>query len=153
MYWLIALTWGLIGTIIFWSHLSQQWLKIDSLERLAVCTLSFFHSVPADADTGYLPLQFSILRHAFVFLISSILIYFVKTDFILTIILLINLLYCWLPISRYRNRKKDIAETASRPNGQATAQMLSIFVKDSFCTIIHSVGCAIILYVLYAIRP
>lgn len=153
MYWIIALSWTIVGFVVFWLHLSQRWQKIDALSRLTVRTLGVFHPVPADAELGYLPLQFSIARHAFVFLVSSVVIYFVKADIVLTIVLLVNLLYCWSPISRYRYRKKDIAETASKPNGQATAQMLSIFVKDSFCTIIHSVGCIIILYVLYAIRP
>lgn len=153
MYWIVTLFWAIAGSIVFWSHLSRRWQKVDSLYRLSICTLRTFHPVPAEPDSGYLSLQFSILRHAFMFLISSILIYFVKADFVLTIILLLNLLYCWLPISRYRYRKNDISETASKPNGQETARILSIFVKDSFCTIIHAVGCVITLYILYAIRP
>lgn len=151
MYWAITFSWFIVGTVVFWSVLSNKWNKIDPLFRKVLQTSRIFHPVPG--DSGYLDLKFSMLRHSIAFLIFSAIIYFVKVDFVLSIILFLNVLYCWLPISRYRFRKKDVAETAMRPNGQATAEIISIPVKDSLCTVTHAIISAILIWVLYAIRP
>ena len=151
MYWAISLTYTLLGTVIFWIILSNKWNKMDRLAQLSLQQLSVFHQIPHHPE--YLDLKFSIVRHSFAFLLSSALIYWVKSDFVLTAILIINFLYCWLPISRYRYRKRDLAETASRQGGEATAHFLAIPVKDSFCVIVHSVICLALTFLLYAIRP
>lgn len=152
MYWIVALLWSIVGTILFWGYLSKQWQKIDMLEKMSLRTLGIFHPVPADPDTGYLRLQFSILRHAVIFLFTAVLIYIIDSSVITTILLCLNMLYCWSPISRYRYRKQDMEKAASRPDGKATANLLSVFVKDSFCTVVHAISCMVILYILFAIK-
>lgn len=151
MYWVIALSWFIGGTVVFWSVLSSKWNRIDPLFRRFLQTSRIFHPIPG--DPGYLDLKFSVLRHSIVFVISSIVIYFVKIDFVLTVVLFLNILYCLLSVSRYRIRKKDVAETAARPDGQATAEIISIPVKDSFCAVVHALISAVLIWILYAIRP
>ncbi len=152
MYWIIALLWSIVGTILFWGYLSKQWKKIDVLEKMSLRTLGIFHSVPADPDTGYLRLQFSILRHAVVFLLTAVLIYVIDSSVITTILLFLNMFYCWSPISKYRYRKQDMEKTASQPDGKATASLLSGFVKDSFSTVVHAISSMVIIYILFAIK-
>lgn len=151
MYWIIALLWFFLGTIAFWVVLGSRWNKIDPIFQSVLQTSRIFHPVPG--EPGYLDLKFSVLRHSIVFLASSAIIFWVKANFILSILLFINVLYCMMSISRYQFRKKDVAEAAMRPNGQATATIIAIPVRDSFCAVVHAVVCVILLYVLYAIRP
>lgn len=150
MYWTISILWSVLGTIAFCFFLTNRWNKIDPIYQQLLASSRLFHPIP---EPGYLGLKFSVIRHAFSFFISSVIIFFVKIHFIINAVLLLNLLYCWAPISRYRFRKKDVRETAMRPNGQATATAIAIPVKDSFCTVVHAIVCAVLLYVLYAIRP
>lgn len=153
MYWIITILWSIVGTLVFWQHLSKQWKKINPIDKMFIPDLSRFHSVPAEPDTGYLSLQFSIVRHAFVFLISALIFYFAKPSIVINILFPLNVLYCWSPISRYRYRKQDINRTAAKPDGKDTADLLLVFVKDSFCTVVHAICCVLILYVLLAIKP
>ena len=151
MYWAIALSWGIGGTVVFWCVLSSKWNRIDPIFRQVLQTSRIFHPVPG--YPGYLDLKFSVLRHSVIFLISSVVIYFIKINFISTIILFLNAIYCLFPICRYRFRKKDVAEAYARPNGQATAEIISIPVKDSFCTVAHAILSAALIGVLYIICP
>ena len=153
MYWFITILWSTVGTALFWRHLSKQWQNRDIFEKMSIRTLSAFHSIPADPDTGYLSLQFSMARHAVTFLISAVILYFTKSLIVIIILFIFNTLYCWSPISRYRYRKQDLIETAARPEGSSTANLLSGFVKDSFCTVIHAVCSTLLLYMLLIIKP
>jgi len=67
--------------------------------------------------------------------------------------LFLNVLYAGMPITRYRRRKQDVIETAMRPNGKDAAAIISIPVRDSFCTVVYSVICSALLFVLFALRP
>ena len=150
MYWIISILWSVLGTIAFCSFLTYRWNKIDPFWQQMLDTFRILHPIPGP---GYLDLKFSIIRHALFFLASSFIIFYVKIRFILNSILFLNVLYCWMPITRYKFRKKDVAEASARPSGQSTASAISVPIKDSFCTVVHAVGCVIILYILYAIRP
>lgn len=151
MFWIIALAWGVLGTALFWIALSIKWSKIDPLFQRMFDTFRVFHPIPG--FPGYLDLKFSVLRHTVAFLISAALIFWVPINWISNIVLFLNILYTWMTISRYRVRKRDVDETAMRPNGKATAEIIAIPVKDSFCVVVFSVICTALLYILFAIRP
>lgn len=150
MYWLISILWTFIGLIGFWTALSKKWSKMDRLTIGALQTVRVFHPVPGDA--GYLDLKFSIVRHSILFLIASVLFFFVKSDFVLTIILYVSLIYhIIIPVSRYRARTNHIA--ALKKESSATAEFAAVPVKDSFCVVIHAIISFVLTWVLYAIRP
>ena len=151
MYWIIAIAWCVLGTAAFWITLSTKWKRIDPLFQGMFETFRVFHPIPG--FPGYLDLKFSILRHAVVFLVSAVLIYWVQVKWLINVVLFLNILYAWTPISRYKHRKRDVVETAMRPNGKNTAAIIAIPVRDSFCVVVFSVVCTAILYVLFAIRP
>lgn len=148
MYWIITVLWTILGLVSFWVILSNKWNKIDRLIQLALQTAKTFHSIPGDEN--YLDLKFSVLRHSFVFVLSSVLIYFIKSDFWLTVILIICFLYhgC-MTVIRYRYRKKELANTSSKE----TIEIIKIPINDSFAIVVHAISCLVFTYVLYAIRP
>ena len=153
MYWIITLAWSILGTISFWIYLSKQWKNINSIDKMFIPVLNRSHFTPADPDTGYLGLQFSIVRHAVVFLISALILYFASPSIVIYILFPLNASYCWSPISRYRFRRQDLKETSASPDKSHYADLLSIFVKDSFCTVVHAICCVLILFLLLAIKP
>lgn len=151
VYWVIALAWCVGGTFVFWCFLSFKWAKLDPF---FVRTLDTFRTLnPIPGYPRYMDLKFTLLRHAVAFLISAVAIFFVKINFILTLILFLNVLYAYIVISRYRYRKRYLAETAKNSDSEALLSFISIPVKDSFCTVVFSVLCVVILYILYAFRP
>lgn len=151
MYWFISVLWCVVGTLSFWIILSFKWSKIDVLYAKSLPTLTKFHPVPG--HPRYMDLKFSLLRHALFFLVSSVIVYFVKLDIFLSIVTLLNLLYAVLTIYKYRYRKKYLLGIQKDEDHLALAQIMSIPVKDSFCIVIFSVVCYIVLMVLYLIRP
>lgn len=151
MYWLITGSWTILSTVVFWIILSFKWKRIDRLTFHAIQYSRKFHPIPG--DPGYLDIKFSILRHSVFFLLSSVIIYYIKSDIVLTIILLVNLWYCWSSISRYKMRREIIKTKALDPDGKAAAEIISIPVTDSFAAVIHAIGCLVLIYILYAIRP
>lgn len=151
LYWTIVLSWGIIGTIIFWSILSKKWKKINPIYTRMFDSLRAINPIPG--DPGYLDIKFTLVRHAASFLVSSFIIYFVKPKWILTIILMMNVLYAVSVVSRYKYRKRYIQEESMNPESAALISIISIPVKDSFCSVVYSVLCSVLLYVLYALRP
>lgn len=151
IYWSISLLWGIIGLFIFWGILSAKWAKLDPLFVRMLDKFRLLNPIPG--HPGYMDLKFSLLRHSFVFLVSAVLIFFVKVKFVLTITLTLNVFYAYSTVSRYKYRKRYLQETAREPDSEALVSYLAVPVKDSFCVVVYSVVCAIILYVLYAIRP
>lgn len=150
MYWLISILWVLVGLIVFWVTLSKKWNRIDRLTLGALHTVRMFHPIPG--DDGYLDLKFSIVRHVLFFLIASVLFFFVKSDFVLTITLYVSFIYhAIIPYQRYRMRKKHIADI--RKKSDATAHFAEIPVKDSFCVVVHAIISLVLTWFLYAIRP
>lgn len=148
MYWAITVLWTIVGLVSFWVILSNKWNKIDRLIQLALQTARIYHPIPGDEN--YLDLKFSILRHSFFFALSSVLIYFIKSDFWLTVILIICFLYhgC-MTVIRYRNRKKELESTSS----MATIEVIKVPINDSFVIVVHAITCLVFTYVLYAVRP
>lgn len=153
MYWIITILWSIVGTLFFWRHLSKRWNKLNPIDKMFIPVLSRSHFIPAEPDTGYLGLQFSIVRHAVVFLISALVLYFAKPYVVISILFSLNTLYCWFPISRYRFRRQDLKETAASPDKAHYVDLLSALVKDSFCTVVHTICCVLILFILLAIKP
>lgn len=151
LYWSISLSWVIIGTLIFWCILSSKWAKLDPLFIRMLDTLRVFNPIPG--HPGYLDLKFTLLRHAVAFLLSAVVIFFVKFEWILWVVLFLNVLYSYSSISRYRFRKQYIEESSKKPGKEAVTDFLAIPVKDSFCAVIFSVICSVLLFALYAIRP
>lgn len=151
IYWIITVLYFIFGTVTFWCILSSKWKKLDPFVVSMLDSFRVFHPIPG--YPGYMDLKFTIIRHSVVFLLSAAAIYWIKAKFVLNCVLFLNILYAGLPISRYRARKKDLEETAKRPNGSATVSFISVPVKDSFCTVVFSVLCVVVLYILFAIRP
>jgi len=151
LYWVITFSWGIIGAIIFWNILSKKWAKIDPIIVRTLATIRVLNPIPG--DSGYLDLKFTLIRHAVAFLLSSAAVYFIKQRWILTFVLLLNVLYAISTVQRYKYRKNYIHEEAKRPESEALVSIMSIPVKDSFCAVVYSVVCPILLYVLYIIRP
>lgn len=152
LYWVIAFSWAIVGTIIFWIVLSSKWSKKDPLYEHMLDTIRVLHpNIPG--FPGYLDLKFSVLRHAIAFLISAVIIFFVEYRWILTTILFLNLLYAYSSIARYRSRKNYINEVTAGRKESPIKEYLILPVKDSFCTVIHSVVSSLLLYVLFALRP
>jgi hypothetical protein len=148
MYWAITVLWTILGLVSCWVILSNKWNKIDRLTQLALQTARIYHPIPGDEN--YLDLKFSVLRHSFFFALSSVLIYFIKSDFWLTVILIICLLYHgYMTVKRYRYRKKELESASS----MATKEVIKIPINDSFVVIVHAIACLVFTYVLYGVRP
>jgi len=149
MYWIISFSWCVVGTAIFWMSLSAKWRRLDTAKVLTIDTFRVLHPV-APGHKNYLDLKFTLLRHAAAFLISSIIIFFVNSSFLIKLVLFLNILYIWSPVGRYRYRKKYIKEIMN-DEAKETVSFLNTLVKDSFCTVVYSVICVVFLYVLYGI--
>ena len=151
MFWIITIAWFILGTAAFWITLSIKWTRIDPLFQGLFETFRIFHPIPGFPN--YLDLKFSVLRHAVVFLVSAALIFWINIKWVIGLVLFLNVLYAGMTISRYKHRKRDVAETALRPNSKDTATIIAIPVRDSFCVVVFSVICSALLYILSAIKP
>ena len=151
MYWFITLLWFIGGIVIFWIILSHKWNRIDPLFRQALQYCRTFHPVPG--DPSYIDLKFSMLRHSVFFLISSVILYFSDSGFVLNIILFLNSLYAALSIFRYWGRKHELAALSADPEKRNVATMIAVPIKDSFSVVIHAILCPILITILLIIKP
>lgn len=152
MYWTLSIAWFLGGLIVFWATLTKKWRSIDSLTLCVLRSARMFHPIPG--DVGYWDLKFSVLRHTVFFLIASILFFFVKSDFVLTVVLAVSMLYHGvMPVQRYRVRKDHIASLYRDEESRASAEFCAIPVRDSFCVVVHAIITLVLTWILYAIRP
>ena len=136
---------GCAGAVIAWTSLTAQWARIDPMQfQLIKMDYVLYRRFPG--DDGYLSLKFSILRHAIVFLVFSVLIYCKILPWVL---LALYSIYTIAPVQRYAMRK-SIISTISRDNeiGDFQAECLSIPLKDSIIVVWYSVAANIILFLL-----
>ena len=149
LYWIISFSWFVVGTIAFWCILSRKWSKLDRVFVRIIETLRAMNpNIPG--HTGYLDLKFSVIRHAAVTLISSAIIFLVGIRSIAQIVLFLNVLYAYAPISRYKSRKRYLQELRIAGHSD-TASILSPLVRDSLCPIVHAIACVFILFILYGV--
>lgn len=139
MYCIITLTWSLLGTFIFCHILSIKWKKLDRLDKMTFNMLWSLHRIYV--ANGYMNYKFSIIRHAVVFALSSIAIYNLTTQWIISVITLINLLYTALPIFRYISSKKELTDSLFSP------------IKASIYVVIFCCITVALLYVLVLVKP
>ena len=145
MYWVITFGWTILGCLILWTLLSIKWNRIDPLISSMFHTMRRFHGTPG--TEGYLDLKFSVLRHSVVFLLSALVIALFDSRFMTSVISFVNLLYCWMPIARYRYRKKELHSVRSEGSAEL-AGFMAIPIKDSFCTVVHAVISTVLIYIL-----
>lgn len=149
MYWTVLFAWSIAGTALFWIILNSKWANLDPAFTMTASTFRVMHPV-LPGEIGYFDLKFSLVRHAFVLIISALLIYFMDSRSICRILLFLNVIYAYLPISRYRHRKQYLNELAS-DGDEVTVHFGRILVKDSACTITYSIICVVVLYLLYGL--
>ena len=171
MYWTITLAVSLGGLLLLWAILSAKWNRVSGANDPVCRTLNtqLINSVRAaepwlPGDPGYLDLKFSVLRHAFVFAVSAVILRFVGYGFWETVITFVNLLYAWLPISRYRYRKKLLSETAARNRRdlrehpedadgfRAILRLHENLIRDSFVVVPYGVICCVALVILMLLK-
>lgn len=167
MYWIITLSVSIGGLLLLWTILTAKWSRVtcahDSIDHRF--QLSLIHTTRTlqpwlPGDPGYLDLKFSVLRHAFVFGVSAVILRFVGYGFWESAITFVNLLYVWLPISRYRYRKK-MTEALAAENRRAhrdnpeeaegfreILKLHNALIRDSFVVIPYAIVCWLSLYLL-----
>lgn len=150
MYWIIALSFSLIGTIIAWIILTCLWNKYDPIMIRTLPTLRIGTNMPGEYN--YLDLKFSLLRHAFMFLVTAAIIFWVDSRIIIKIFLYGYGFYTTSAIMRYLNRKKILKEFSS--SGETSlAETLEKPFKDSRVVVLYSICALIVVFILYGIRP
>lgn len=152
LFWSIVLGWSLLGTAVFWWILNVKWSRIDHMIQDILDAASAVYQIPG--HWGYWDLKFTLMRHAFVFLLSSVTIYFLhRVTWILTPVLLFNFLYAGLTLKRYLYRKKYVHEVEVEPDYELPTEIVMVPVRASIVAIVYSMLCTALLYVLFAIAP
>lgn len=167
MYWIITLSVSIGGLLLLWTILSAKWNKVacvnDPFDRhfrpqLIHSSRTFEPWLPG--DVGYLDLKFSVLRHAFVFVVSAVILRFVGYGFWEYIITFVNLLYALIPVNRYRDRKRMLTHAAAEnrrrlqdnpDEAEGFGEMLKLheeLVRDSFVVVPYAIICWASLYLL-----
>lgn len=158
MYWTISIIISVILTIIFWSMLSRRWRNLvsgtnDILSREYVQVISIFASkYNLPGMTGYMDLKFSLLRHAIVFALFAVILYFAKVKWLETITTFFFLLYTFNAIIRYRRRVKvlNIVYSQEEPH---VFTLCKNTVKNSSLVMWYSIIATIALYILLLVKP
>ena len=147
-YWIIVLSFTFVGTAIAWKTLTHLWNKYDPITLRALPMLRAGHSMPGDPN--YLDLKFSLARHAFMFLVTATIMYWVQSPLIRIIFLLGGYaFYTATLISRYQYRKDIINNLAASEESKALAEMLTKPFKDSKVVVVYSVCAELVLFVLH----
>ena len=155
MYWFVTFFTSVILAVVFWVTLTRKWDKTAQKDGniywyadMIKMARTFDPDLPG--FDSYMDQKFSLLRHSVIFLISSLVLYFLHGGFLENCILVGNVLYAYLSISRYRYRMRECVNAKSI-EGPAK-QLRMALVKDSFITVIYSVVCSLSLFVLLYLR-
>lgn len=154
MYWTITLLYLFVGTISAWKYLTWLWNKYDPFTLRALPTLRAFgtgHYFPGDYN--YMDLKFSLARHAFMFMVTAAIMFWVKSSVIINIFTWGYSLYTCSAVTRYLNRRNLLNEVAKRENEKALAETLMKPLKDSKVVVTYSICANIVMWILYLIRP
>lgn len=155
MYWFVVFFTSVILAAVFWVILTRKWDKTAQKSENIYWYADMIRMARTfDPDLpgfdGYMDQKFSLLRHSLIFLISSVALYFLHSGFLENCILVVNVLYAHLSISRYRYRMRECVQ--AKPIEGPAKQLRTALVKDSFTTVIYSVICAFSLFVLLYLR-
>lgn len=151
IYWGVTLGFLLVGTTTAWMTLTHLWNKHDRFVVAVLSQLRMGHPLPG--DNNYLDLKFSLTRHAFMFIVSAAVMYWVRSRFISNVCYWGYGLYTVSVVLRYLNRKDYIKNLATSAEARELVDLLTKPLKDSRVVLIYSVCASIITIILYAIRP
>ena len=167
MYWIITLSVSIGGLLLLWTILTAKWSRVtcahDSIDHRF--QLSLIHTTRTlqpwlPGDPGYLDLKFSVLRHAFVFGVSAVILRFVGYGFWESVVAWANLLYALIPANRYRSRKRMLGLTAAEnrrdlqehpEDAEGFREVLRLheaLIRDSFVVVPYGFICWASLYLL-----
>lgn len=151
LYWIITLSFVLIGTVIAWKTLTNRWNEYDPITLSALPILRAGRNMPGDYN--YLDLKFSIARHAVAFLITAAIMFWLPSSVITNVFFFGYGFYTVSVVVRYTNRKGIIKDLNKTEEEKALAEMLSKPLKDSRVVMIYSLCAELAVLVLYVIRP
>lgn len=140
-----------MGFILCWLYISHIWKKNFSgyIGRFNQMILQkeviYFPSFPSDC--GFASLKWSAARHGFIFLVFSLLIYFVNLPILNSVLLALNLLYASFKVCLQINRNRTLRKTG------AARAVLALACKASTALTIYCGYLQIALFIVYAIRP
>ena len=150
-YWIIALSFTFVGTAIAWKTLTHLWNKYDTFTMQALPTSRAGTNMPG--EVSYLDLKFSLARHAFMFLVTAGIFFWVQSPIMIKIFLYGYAFYTATAILRYLNRKATIKDLSASEETKGLAEWYTKPFKDSRVVVIYSICAELALFVLYAIRP
>lgn len=151
MYWMIALLFTFVGTAIAWKSLTYLWNKYDRFTLQALPTLRAGTNMPGEYN--YWDLKFSLLRHAFMFVVTASIMFWVKSHLVLNIFFYGYSIYTASTIVRYLGRKDILKKLSASEEERALADMLTKPFKDSRVVLVYSICASVFTFILYAIRP
>lgn len=153
MYWLIALTVFIGGAIISWITLNHKWRKIVGypsglMEGMIQFTRTLNPDLPG--HPRFMDLKWTIIRHAFVSIVSALLIYSLGDIGVVTwVICPLNFLYAFSVKGRYSYRKRMIAAMSAEREA-SLVELWTDLVNASKVCVVYSFVSAVVLCVLSA---
>lgn len=152
LYWSITLIFTFVGAFLGWITLTHCWNKLDKVIVNVLPTLRMGTYMPG--EYRYLDLKFSLVRHAFVFLVTASLIYAVKSRIALYVFVLGNGFYSISTLTRYWKRR-DILEQLKNESeeSRSLANLLGDPFRASRVVVVYSILSGLLALFLYGVRP
>ena len=155
MYWVITAFVSVPLLIAFFLHLSKRWRLLVGESPESRLNLMVVNSIrqlePAFPGTeNYSDLKFSLIRHAFVFALSSAILFSTRNIFAVVVIGVSNMAYAHLTYSRYKYRNALLKDMA--PYEEEIHKYSSAMVEDSRSCVTYAFICVIALYLLVFFR-
>lgn len=154
MYWVVALAVFIGGAVISWIALNRKWKELVGpppamlMEEMIRLTRTFHSFLPG--HPWFMDLKWSIIRHAFVSIVSALLIYILGDVGMVTwVICPLNFLYAFGVKGRYSRRKELIAEM-SIGREPSLVELWNNLVRPSKVCIVYSFVSAAVLSMLSA---
>ena len=153
-YWAIVIAVSVVGFAFCWAILTSKWRKIsgakngfEKIQTMIVHMSKVLYGMPG--DQGYMDLKFSLLRHAFIFAVFSVVIYFAGKSWISVVLLVLSLIYSYIPYLRYRSRIDLVNELIEEDGKTEVAKQCRQATKDSLVVVFYSFAAMLSLFVLY----
>ena len=151
MYWIITSAFAFAGTIAAWKILTYLWNKYDPIIVRSLPMLRAGHHMPGEYK--YMDLKFSLARHAFMFLVTAAIMFWVESSIIINIFFYGYGFYTASVIVRYIQRKDILKALSNEAESAALVEILTKPFKDSRVVLIYSICAEVVIFVLYFIRP
>lgn len=158
MFWIVTLLMSVVIPIIFCSLLSMHWESAMNPDNPVTYELNrtlLYHTSVYEPrfphHDGFWDLKWSIIRHAFVYFVFSIIIYLDNTGFVPIILQFIYLLYTLLVLFTYYSRKKILAKMKDE-NCMEIWSFCSKLVRPYKIVLIYSLSCSIALFLITIIH-